>query len=195
MTRIPPRNTRVPPFFANLLPEGPLRAYLARQAGVNEKREFVLLWALGRDLPGALTVRAADGTALPPDADSRADDLGDERRPDMLRFSLAGVQLKFPALMNAGKPGGLVIPAQGVGGSWIVKLPSARYAGIPENEFSMMTLARRLGMDVPDARLPLPDHADARPDGNLISVRCGVDAGLDQVLAADAFSALQRRGC
>ena len=39
-----------------------------------------------------------------------------------LRFSLAGVQLKFSALM--GRHGGLTIPASGMGGDWIVKLPS-----------------------------------------------------------------------
>ncbi|WP_198164070.1 HipA domain-containing protein [Bradyrhizobium jicamae] len=36
---------------------------------------------------------------------------------------------------------------------WIVKLPSERYAAVPENELSMMTLAARLGMDVPEVQL------------------------------------------
>src|SRR5271165_3870616 len=144
LTDIPPTNLRVPPFFANLLPEGPLREYLAKQAGVNEKREFFLLWVLGQDLPGALTVRPADGEALPPDSDREADDPVRRRNRNVLRFSLAGVQLKFSAVKNAGKNGGLTIPAEGVGGSWIVKLPSDRFAGVPENEFSMMMLARRL---------------------------------------------------
>jgi len=48
--------TRVPPFFANLLPEGHLRTYLAGRAGVKPEREFFLLAVLGADLPGALTV-------------------------------------------------------------------------------------------------------------------------------------------
>ena len=61
-----PTRTRVPPFFANLLPEGPLRAYLGKRAAVNPKREFFLLWMLGRDLPGALTITPADGEARPP---------------------------------------------------------------------------------------------------------------------------------
>src|SRR5690242_21194891 len=34
-----PTQTRVPPFFANLLPEGPLREYLARRAGVSERHD------------------------------------------------------------------------------------------------------------------------------------------------------------
>ena len=53
--------TRLSPFFSNLLPEGPLRDYLAERAGVNVVREFYLLWALGRDLPGAVIARGPDG--------------------------------------------------------------------------------------------------------------------------------------
>ena len=68
----------------------------------------------------------------------------------MLRFSLAGVQLKFSAVMEAS--GGLTIPADGMGGSWIVKLPSARFAAVPENEFAMLELARRVGIAVPENR-------------------------------------------
>src|SRR5579871_4783874 len=58
--------TRLSPFFSNLLPVGPLRGYLAERAGVKAVREFYLLWALGQDLPGAVTVRGPDGETLPP---------------------------------------------------------------------------------------------------------------------------------
>jgi len=68
-----------------------------------------------------------------------------------LRFSLAGVQLKFSAVMEA--TGGLTIPAGGMGGSWIVKLPSARFPSVPENESVMLELARRVGIAVPDHHL------------------------------------------
>ena len=68
-----------------------------------------------------------------------------------LRFSLAGVQLKFSAVMEAS--GGLTIPADGMGGSWIVKLPSARFVAVPENEFVMLELARRVGITVPENKL------------------------------------------
>ena len=43
VTDVKPVRTRLPPFFANLLPEGPLRLYLAKRAGVNDRREFFLL--------------------------------------------------------------------------------------------------------------------------------------------------------
>ncbi|MCX7327210.1 MAG: HipA domain-containing protein [Hyphomicrobiales bacterium] len=149
LTRIAPTQRVIPPFFSNLLPEGPLRKYLAERASVNQQREFFLLWALGQDLPGALSIHPAEGEAMPPEA---ADAIA-ANGSNALRFSLAGVQLKFSAYKNVGKAGGLTIPAEGVGGSWIVKLPSQQFAGVPENEFSMMTIASKMGMDVPEIRL------------------------------------------
>jgi len=148
MTEFRPYGPRVMPFFSNLLPEGRMRGYLADRAGVNPEREFFLLWALGSDLPGAITVRPLGDDELPPVAEDEADtEFGDDRSAKILRFSLAGVQLKFSAIIEG--RGGLTIPARGVGGSWIVKLPSRAFEGVPENEYSMMTLARHVGMDVP----------------------------------------------
>jgi serine/threonine-protein kinase HipA len=49
--------------------------------------------------------------------------------------------------------GGLTIPADGMGGSWIVKLPSARHQAVPENELAMLELARRAGISVPENKL------------------------------------------
>ena len=158
-----PYQKRVMPFFSNLLPEGHLRKYLAEQAGVNPEREFYLLWALGHGLPGAITITPADGEAWPPDAADGADDHGDDQRENALRFSLAGVQLKFSAVMEAS--GGLTIPASGVGGSWIVKLPSREFAGVPENEFSMMKLAGLIGMNVPAIDLVSIDAIKNLPEG------------------------------
>lgn len=165
ITDFPPTRTKVMPFFSNLLPEGHMRTYLAERAGVHPEREFFLLWVLGLDLPGAITIRPADGEAWPPDAGGDVDDDhdGDHRRENALRFSLAGVQLKFSAINEA--RGGLIIPARGVGGSWIVKLPSSQFAGVPENEFSMMTLARLIGMDVPPLRLVKLEEIGNLPEG------------------------------
>ena len=166
ITDIRPTQTVVPPFFSNLLPEGPLREYLAKQAGTNPKREFFLLWILGRDLPGALTVRPANGEAWPPELNGeKPDEKERARRANVLRFSLAGVQLKFSAVKNDRKNGGLTIPATGVGGSWIVKLPSNRFERVSENEYAMMTLAARLGMDVPEVQLVETDAIEGLPEG------------------------------
>lgn len=152
LTEFRPYQTRVMPFFSNLLPEERMREYLADRAGVNPEREFFLLWVLGHDLPGAITVRSADGEEWPPEAGNELDEkAADERREKALHFSLAGVQLKFSAV--AGASGGLAIPVKGVGGSWIVKLPSEKYDGVPENEYSMMRLARLMGMNVPAIEL------------------------------------------
>ena len=163
VTAIRPHSVRVPPFFSNLLPEGHLRDYLAARAGVKPEREFFLLAALGDDLPGAVTVHE-DGAGG--HDHTAADDQHDDVRANALRFSLAGVQLKFSAIMEA--TGGLTIPASGVGGGWIVKLPSARFPAVPENEFAMMELARSIGIDVPkldlmpvEAIAGLPDEARA----------------------------------
>jgi serine/threonine-protein kinase HipA len=156
VTQTRPTGRRVPPFFSNLLPEGHLRDYLAKRADVNPEREFFLLAVLGADLPGALVIGPLEGQAQPPEAHH---DHGDEHRErdhaqdseEPLRFSLAGVQLKFSAVMEAS--GGLTIPVDGMGGSWIVKLPSARYKAVPENEFAMLELARRIGISVPENKL------------------------------------------
>ena len=159
VTDIPPTRTWAPPFFSNLLPEGPLREYLARSAGIDPRREFPLLSALGLDLPGAVTiVPPATGSAPRPSVDrvgvrGTPDSIRDPvaPRPPPLRFSLPGVQLKLSATMHAA--GRMTIPARGVGGSWIVKLPSAAFPGLPEQEHAMMELAARVGIEVPETRL------------------------------------------
>jgi len=181
ITEFKPTQTKVMPFFSNLLPEGHMRTYLAERAGVNPARDFFLLWVLGSDLPGAITIRPADGEAWPPDTDAETEDDDHDRHENALRFSLAGVQLKFSAIDKAS--GGLTIPAKGVGGSWIVKLPSREFAGVPENEYSMMTLARLIGMDVPALYLVNVDAINNLPEG------IGVLEG--QALAIQRFDRLE----
>lgn len=163
MTDFRPYRMQLMPFLSNLLPEGNMRSYLAQRAGVNEKREFFLLWALGKDLPGAITVRPAEGEAWPPGTDGDDAESEARNRENALRFSLAGVQLKFSAVLE--RMGGLTIPAKGIGGDWIVKLPSSRFEGVPENEFAMMTLARIMGMNVPEVRLVDTDTITNLPKG------------------------------
>lgn len=144
--------TRLPAFFSNLLPEGALRDYLAAQSGVKSQREFALLNALSADLPGAVILRPDDEAAPPFPPTSIVGFEDDETHDEeILRFSLAGIQLKFSAIMEAS--GGLTIPANGIGGSYIVKLPSTRFPNVPENEYSMMMFAKLLGMEVADVEL------------------------------------------
>ena len=152
---------RLPPFFSNLLPEGPLRDLLIRRAGVRPSDEFALLCALGEDLPGA--VRVVDpGTESGAATDYLARHDRDEPDKAPLRFSLAGVQLKMSAVLNA--DGGLTIPAGGVGGDWIVKLPALRMDAVPENEYAMMTLAAEVGIPVPEVRLVATGSVSGLPE-------------------------------
>lgn len=163
ITKFRSHQTRVMPFFSNLLPEGHMREYLAERAGVKAEREFFLLWVLGQDLPGAVSVKPADGDQWPTDASDQTDEDADDYADKALRFSLAGVQMKFSAIAEAS--GGLTMPAKGVGGHWIVKLPSLKFSDVPENEFSMMELARNMGMDVPEVKLVNIDSIGNLPEG------------------------------
>jgi serine/threonine-protein kinase HipA len=139
---------RVPPWFSNLLPEGPLRDLVAKQAGVLPGREFFLLRHLGEDLPGAVRI-VADEALIEPD-----DDTGfqpdEQEAPGSWHFSLAGVQLKFSARRGER---GLTIPVSGLGGDWIVKLPDARYPKVPENEYATMLWAKASGIRIPELEL------------------------------------------
>jgi len=162
ITDFKPTQAKLLPFFSNLLPEGEMRRYLAARANVNSEREFFLLWVLGQDLTGGITIKPADGEELPPSVRESVGG-GEENKDGAMRFSLAGVQLKFSAVQHA--PGGLTIPASGMGGSWIVKLPSSKFENVPENEFSMMELARNIGMDVPETQLLNIGDIENIPDG------------------------------
>ena len=155
--------TKIEPFFSNLLPEGTLRDYLARRAGVKAVREYHLLAQLGHDLPGAVRAVAVDAEET--EADELDEEAAGEQAERALRFSLAGVQLKFSAIKAQGKNGGLTIPVTGSGGDWIVKLPSARHPDVPEAEFAAMKLAAKIGIDVPEIDLVPLDQIDGIPEG------------------------------
>ena len=162
IAQLPPTQTRLSPFFSNLLPEGALRDYLAQRANVKPEREFFLASALGRDLPGAVQITSRD-SSLRFDGTTELQGSNQDNTKRVLHFSLAGVQLKFSAV--ARQTGGLTVPADGVGGSWIVKLPSPKFAGVPENEFAMMDLARQIGINVPKIKLLSIAQISGLPSG------------------------------
>jgi len=149
---------RVPPWFANLLPEGELRGYLAERLGVSAVRDAPLLAAVGADLPGAVTVEPTDTELLPSDdvPESVAPSRGDDDEAGV-RFSVAGYQLKFSMVRPVtGK--GLTLPGRGELGGWLVKLPSGAFPDVPRNEWVMMRWAAQAGLDVP--AVDLVDVAD-----------------------------------
>ena len=152
---------KLPPFFENLLPEGPLRAYLAKAGKVSEDDSWGLLRMLGRDLPGAVTVRSTTADEAPNAPLSTEAVPG--ASPGAWRFSLSGYQFKMPALLQ--EAGRFAVPDRGVGGDWIVKLPSIQLPNLTENEFALMALAERVGLSVPERRLVPLDDIDGIPVG------------------------------
>ncbi len=158
---------RLPAFFSNLLPEGPMREYLARLGNVKQTEEFSLIELLGEDLPGAVTVSSQE-SARGENSMSHAGGEKDIGRR-AYRFSLAGVQLKFSAV--AGRHGGLTIPSRGVGGDWIIKLPAQNYQYVPENEYAMMRLAASIGIPIPETRLVPLEEVDGLPEMGMMGGR------------------------
>lgn len=148
--------SRLPPFFQNYLPEegSALRILIARRAGVKPHRELELLSVLGADLPGAIVVSSDDETSGVESGDERSAGAAlDDSAP--LRFSLAGIQLKFSVLRSGDR---FTLPASGKGGHWIVKLPDNQFPLVPVNEHAMLTWAKACGIDVPDFELtPVAD--------------------------------------
>lgn len=153
---------RLPPWFSNLLPEGILREWVARDLGVNPSREMMLLRRLGSDLPGAITVelaRTIDAKWNPESVEQNPSGAVAESRK--WRFSLAGVALKFSMAQQGER---LTLTAAGQHGNWIVKMPDSNYGRVPENEFATMAMAARVGIQVPDTRLISRDELLVLPD-------------------------------
>lgn len=157
-------NLALPPWFSNLLPEGPLRSWVADARGVSPDREMELLAQVGADLPGAVRVLPATETA-DGDLDAREEALPvsaaltDDGTPQW-RFSLAGVALKFSMLRSQDR---FTCTASGDGGDWIVKVPDAVHANVPLNEFTMMRLAAGAGIEVPDVLMIHRDEIENLP--------------------------------
>lgn len=154
-------NVRLPVWFSNLLPEGILRDWVAEERGVSRTREPELLVQVGGDLPGAVEVGLSDSLADMPLTRSVQSASPSEGDGIGWKFSLAGVQLKFSMLKETDR---FTCPASGAGGDWIVKLPDKMYRGVPLNEFAMMHLASRIGIDVPEIKLVHRDEVAGLPE-------------------------------
>lgn len=151
---------RLPPFFSNLLPEGVMRDYVAAKVGVHPDRELYLLAQLGRDLPGAVVIRPMELS----DEDERPVTRPSAPDEPELRFSLAGVQLKFSMMRDEDT---LTLPMEGMGGSWIVKLPDQRYPQVPSTEHATMCWAQASGIEVPEFMLTSTSKLVGIPSGFL----------------------------
>jgi serine/threonine-protein kinase HipA len=150
----PSAHVALPKWFSHLLPEGRLRDAVASAAGTNRAREFNLLARIGiDDLPGALRIGTADelrSVKRPPELAAAEDDAGGAN--PLLKFSLAGAQLKFSVYRGTK---GLTVPAKGQAGNVIAKLPDNRpgFFGVPETELACLNLARLSGIDTPKTSL------------------------------------------
>ncbi|MGY1455283.1 type II toxin-antitoxin system HipA family toxin [Streptomyces sp. SS8] len=157
---------RLPRWFSNLLPEGPLREWIADDRGVSLDREMELLAQVGHDLPGAVQVLPAegpdDGWEWPENLEPGLRRGGSHRLPpdSPWRFSLAGIALKFSMLAKGDR---LTVPTAGEYGDWLVKFPDYRHPDVPRNEFAMMSLAKAVGLEAPDVRLLHRDELDGLP--------------------------------
>lgn len=140
----------LPAFFANLIPEGDLRVRVAERLGLALDDEFGFLCAVGGDLPGALRIELESGEPPP-----RPEVSASTESEAGMRFSLAGVQLKF-SLVRGGER--FSMPGAGEHGAWIAKISHEQYPDLAANEWVTMEWARRMGFDVPPTEVrPLSD--------------------------------------
>ncbi|HET6612832.1 MAG TPA: HipA domain-containing protein [Kofleriaceae bacterium] len=141
----------LPAFFANLVPEGGLRNLVETAFDIEPGDDLGVLGAVGRDLPGAVEViESDDDIDLGKAPANELNATGTRGEVGGLRFSLAGVQLKFSALRQEDK---ITLPAKGQRGEWIVKLETRAYPGLVANELSTLEWARAAGFEVPECHI------------------------------------------
>ncbi|HET8641587.1 MAG TPA: type II toxin-antitoxin system HipA family toxin [Pseudonocardiaceae bacterium] len=144
--RLRRERTGLPPWFANLLPEGEVRRQIVRELGGGVINDYTLLLRLGEYLPGAVTVHAEREPSDP--AESAPEDTPVIPPDHPLRHSQAGVQLKYTVSGDR-----LTFPASGDGAWWTVKLPDRHWRDLPINEYLTMTWLARAGFPVPPVQL------------------------------------------
>ena len=146
------------PFFENLLPEGEIRAAIAKLKQLSERNTFGLLGEMGGDCAGAISFSPHGEKPRP---NQGYEDLADERlaellagmakRPlliidDELRLSLAGAQNKLPLHYDGTR---LSLPRGSAPSSHILKPGARTFEHMPANEHFCRRLASALGLPVP----------------------------------------------
>ena len=150
-------------FFDNLLPEEGSRELLARGAKIDKADAFGLLETFGAESAGALTLLppgekpGTGSTRLMP-----FEELSESIRnlPNVAlsagtkkKMSLAGAQHKIPIIFNDGK---LYAPDESYPSTHILKPDhpeSNNYQHSVVNEWFVMSLAKQLGLDVPEVTM------------------------------------------
>jgi serine/threonine-protein kinase HipA len=100
--------------------------------------------------------------ALLPQGKARA--IRIERTSSENQFSLAGVQMKFSMKEKDGRYN---IAQSGELGDWIIKTPSSKHAFVPLNEFTAMSLAALVGVEIPTIKLVDTSTLENLPPINL----------------------------
>lgn len=157
----------LPPFFQNLLPEGPLRKQLIGDLGLDVNDELGLLAACGGDLPGDVRADAetldepALGRLIGQGRDSY--EMSSGQVPTPQQTSISGVQPKVALIL--GSPGRYVMRSKHSDQKhFIGKLPTGEYDQLPEVEYSSLTLAAAAGVNTCEFALePLSSIADQLP--------------------------------
>lgn len=170
------RNQRLHPVLSNLLPEGSLRELIAQGLKVHVANEFHILSYLGEDLPGAIEALPMEPEDVPVHLLERVLNaygkvkavkfdkgvLGTKGGDN--KFSLAGVQMKFSMKERDGRYN---LSKGNVLGDWIIKTPSTKHKFVPLNEYTAMSLAGLVDVDVPEFKLVELDKLDNLPQINL----------------------------
>lgn len=157
---------RLPAFFQNLLPEGPLRRHLEALRGCGPNDHFDMLAACGTDLPGNVYAYPAhlDSDALAGVVTQHHDalEMTVTAEPMAEATSLSGVQPKLALVAQGGR---YVARTKDTEGSHIIaKLPTAEYALLPEVEGLSLRLAQAAGVDICDAWLaPIEEITAGQP--------------------------------
>jgi serine/threonine-protein kinase HipA len=150
-------------FFDNLLPEEESRVLLAREAKLELSDAFALLVAYGAESAGALTLLEPGASSTDEGLQPLQDDVLSRRIRALpraalsadapKRMSLAGAQYKLAAVEI---DGALHEPRGRTPSMVILKPDHPRIDDYPHsaaNEWFCMTLAKRMGLDVPEVRL------------------------------------------
>jgi serine/threonine-protein kinase HipA len=161
------RNQRLHPVLSNLLPEGSLRELIAQALKVHVDNEFHILSYLGGDLPGAIEATPMEPEDVPDfvlNTHGKAKAVKFDKVTQENKFSLAGVQMKFSMKEMDGRYN---LSKGDILGDWIIKTPSTKHKFVPLNEYTAMSLAQLVGVDIPEIKLVELNKLDNLPQINL----------------------------
>ncbi|MCU7847420.1 MAG: type II toxin-antitoxin system HipA family toxin [Candidatus Thiodiazotropha sp. (ex Lucinoma kastoroae)] len=161
------KNQRLHPILSNLLPEGALRELIAKGLKTHIDNEFQIFSYLGQDLPGALVATPMEPEDVPESVlttHGKTKAIKFKGNNQENKFSLAGVQMKFSMKEKGGRYN---LTKNGNLGDWIIKTPSTKHKNVPLNEYSAMSLAGLVEVDIPEIKLIKLDKLDNLPPINL----------------------------